>query len=77
MTHPTAWLPHIAWDVCIGCGECIAICPTQVLAQVEGKARLVYPDLCTYCSACELICPVNAIELPYLVVSTATHKQEE
>jgi Na+-translocating ferredoxin:NAD+ oxidoreductase subunit B len=77
MARQADWLPYIAQDVCTGCGECIAICPTYALAQVEGKANLVYPDLCTYCSACESTCPVNAIDLPYLVVSTASHKQEE
>jgi ferredoxin len=63
------WLPRIDRDACTGCGRCITACPTGALAQVNGKAALVYPNLCTYCAACESTCPVGAVELPYLICS--------
>ena len=62
------WMPHINRDLCTGCGECIAVCPTDALGWQEGKAALVHPQLCTYCTACEDVCPVGAIELPFLIV---------
>ncbi len=63
----TEWFPRLDRNLCTGCGDCIAVCPTSALAQVDGKAALAFPDLCTYCTACETICPVGAIELPYLI----------
>jgi ferredoxin len=63
----TEWYPQLDRNLCTGCGQCIAVCPTGALAQVDDKAALVFPDLCTYCAACEDVCPVGAIELPYLI----------
>ena len=71
------WMPRIDRTACNGCGDCIALCPTRALGQVEGKAALVRPDACTYCTACEDACPVNAIELPYLIVFSSAYLDEE
>lgn len=64
----TAHLPRIDAARCTGCERCIEICPTQALAQVDGKAMLLYPERCTFCTLCEDICPANAIALPFLIV---------
>lgn len=71
----SGWFPRLDQNLCTGCGECITACPTGALAQVNGKAALVFPDLCTYCAACESICPVGAIELPYLIFKEDSHEQ--
>lgn len=63
----TEWFPQLDRSLCTGCGDCITACPTNALAQVDGKAALAFPNLCTYCAACEAICQVGAIELPYLI----------
>lgn len=62
------WLPQINVDLCNGCGECVEVCPTDVLALVHSLAIVVQPAACDYCTLCESICPVAAIALPYQVV---------
>lgn len=66
------WFPIIDTSICIGCGECIAQCPTDALGQRNGKAALVHPNLCIYCADCETLCPSGAIQIPYLVCKTTT-----
>ncbi|RME65841.1 MAG: 4Fe-4S dicluster domain-containing protein [Caldilineae bacterium] len=60
-------MPIIDENACTGCHACVDVCPTHALVQIDGKARLAWPDRCTYCTACEDICPENAIGLPFLV----------
>lgn len=62
------WLPQIDRTRCTGCGDCIAVCPTDALGLEEKLAILVAPAACNYCGHCELICPEDAIALPYQIV---------
>lgn len=66
------WMPHIDRTLCTGCRTCITVCPTDALAQRDGKAHLAHPDQCIYCTFCEDVCPVGAIELPFLITSLAS-----
>ena len=65
---PDPVLPRISAARCTGCQKCVEICPTQALAQVDGKAELSFPERCTFCALCEDLCPENAISLPFLIV---------
>lgn len=69
-------LPQIDAVRCTGCERCIEICLTQALVQVNGKARLLYPERCIYCTFCEDICPVDAIALPFLIVFAERQQPE-
>lgn len=47
-------------DVCIGCSNCMRVCPTEALRVRNGKAVL-YDNRCIDCGECYKVCPVNAI----------------
>lgn len=61
------WMPQIDHELCTGCQQCMQVCPTDALSQMEGKAALAYPERCNYCLSCEDVCPNKAIELPFLI----------
>jgi formate hydrogenlyase subunit 6/NADH:ubiquinone oxidoreductase subunit I len=65
-------LPRIDAVLCTGCERCVEVCPVGALAQVNGKATLLYAERCTYCALCEEICPEGAIALPFLIVFAAS-----
>ena len=48
-------------EACIGCGNCVTVCPHRLFALEEKKARIVDPDGCMECGACATNCPVEAI----------------
>lgn len=50
-------------EACIGCGRCIEVCPHQVFALPERKARIIDRDACMECGACARNCPVAAISV--------------
>jgi Ni,Fe-hydrogenase III small subunit/ferredoxin len=55
-------LPVLDGTACpAGCAECTAACPTQALAQVDGRLQL---DLgrCLFCGECEASCPAGAVQ---------------
>jgi len=50
---------------CIGCGTCVATCPTDVfrINKKNGKAEIRYPADCQICHLCRMYCPVDAITI--------------
>jgi formate hydrogenlyase subunit 6/NADH:ubiquinone oxidoreductase subunit I len=60
-------LPVVNESRCIGCGDCVAVCPMDCLEQAGPLPWLPRPRDCIECSACALICPVDAIQMARLV----------
>lgn len=56
-------LPIVDSTRCIGCGECVEICPTACLAMRGRTPWLPRPGDCVSCAACVYICPTDAIVL--------------
>ncbi len=53
---------EIKTDLCIGCGQCVIICPVQAIKLIDNIA-VIDKNLCVECSICKrnADCPVNAI----------------
>jgi ferredoxin len=50
-------------DRCVGCGMCLAVCPHEVFALNNGKAKIRDRDACMECGACARNCPTEAIRV--------------
>ena len=62
--EPASLHPRIDLERCIGSGSCVAVCPeNDVLAVIDGHARVVNPTSCIGHGECMRACPVDAIEL--------------
>ena len=48
-------------EKCVGCGDCLLVCPYTAITRVEGKAQ-VNAALCKGCGTCVATCPSGAIE---------------
>jgi len=46
-------------DKCVGCGDCVAVCPFGLLSVVDDKVQL--EEGCTLCGACQEACEYGAI----------------
>lgn len=56
--NPVVYLPVCNADLCIHCGRCAALCPTQAIAR--GAEEQTDPTRCLRCCACVKGCPAAA-----------------
>jgi ferredoxin len=50
-------------ETCIGCGNCVTVCPHRIFTIKESKAEICDLDACMECGACAKNCPVAAISV--------------
>lgn len=48
---------------CTGCGLCVQVCPHNVFAMENHRARIVDLDACMECGACAINCADSAISV--------------
>jgi len=58
-------IPYVDQNLCIGCGICAEVCPTEVFVVCGEKAVVMYPEKCRGCDICVENCPVDAIEMKW------------
>jgi NAD-dependent dihydropyrimidine dehydrogenase PreA subunit len=56
------WTIKIDHDKCIGAGDCVDVCPSDVFELKDGKSFAPNVDDCIECCACVTACPTEAIE---------------
>ncbi|MDQ7783293.1 MAG: 4Fe-4S binding protein [Desulfomonilaceae bacterium] len=55
------YLPKIDEEKCKQCGECVDVCPADVLGSDDEKTNVVNPADCLGCESCISVCPEEAI----------------
>ena len=58
-----AFTPVVDAGKCIGCEECVDVCPVEVFEMQDGKSVVVNGDECLGCESCVEACSVDAIEI--------------
>jgi ferredoxin len=56
-------LPLLNPARCTGCGDCVAVCPTNCLEMNGAVPWLPRPAHCISCELCVLVCPTDALRL--------------
>ncbi|MGO9116912.1 MAG: ATP-binding protein [Desulfomonilaceae bacterium] len=55
------YLPKIDAEKCKSCGECVDVCPADVLEAADDKTNVANPNECLGCESCVSVCPEEAI----------------
>jgi len=48
-------------EKCVGCGECVEVCPVEVFELQDEKSVPVYAEECLGCESCIEVCEEGAI----------------
>ena len=56
-----AYRPEVDIEKCVGCGECVDICPVDVYELQDEKSMPVNTDECVGCESCIEVCEYEAI----------------
>ena len=54
---------HYDSGLCIGCGNCLRVCPHQVFELGQDKVQCKDRGVCMECGACAVNCPTGAIQV--------------
>ena len=65
-------------DRCLGCGDCLAVCPQGAIVRDDGAIRTL-PSVCRACGTCVETCPSDARQLAgrWMTVSAVVKEIEK
>ncbi len=52
-------------DLCVDCGLCTSVCPTQALSMDDADKLVFDGEKCVACQMCVTTCPMNAMSVNY------------
>ncbi|RLC27843.1 MAG: ferredoxin [Deltaproteobacteria bacterium] len=55
------FIPKVDSEKCIGCGECVDVCPVEVYELQDEKSVPVNAEECVGCESCIEVCEQAAI----------------
>ena len=58
-----SWNVTVDADKCVGCGECVDVCPVEVYEMTDGKSSPAHAEECLGCESCVEVCEVSAITI--------------
>ena len=58
-----AYKPEVDTEKCVGCGECVDVCPVDVYELQDEKSVPVNADECIGCESCVEVCEQEAITI--------------
>ena len=53
--------PEVDAEKCVGCGECVEICPVEIYELKDEKSVVVKEEECLGCESCVEVCEQKAI----------------
>jgi len=56
--------PFVNEDNCIGCGECLKVCPANAIF-LDSNRAFIDGGLCIGCASCIAACPQEAVDVPW------------
>jgi NAD-dependent dihydropyrimidine dehydrogenase PreA subunit len=56
-----AFNPVVDPEKCVGCEECVDVCPVEVFEMQDEKSAAVKADECLGCESCVEVCDEGAI----------------
>ena len=58
-----SYIPEVDVEKCIGCGECVDVCPVDVYEIQNEKSVPANADECIGCESCVEVCDQEAITI--------------
>ncbi len=64
LTPEPSRIAEIRESDCIGCRQCLDVCPVDAIIGAAGRMHTIYNAWCTGCELCVPVCPTDCITLP-------------